>query len=49
MAENDWTNSQQGTQNQAAQDAANGFVRNVQNLPNDVQQNYINSHPGTKK
>lgn len=49
MADNNgWQNSQAGTQQQAQYDHQNGFVRNVQNLPNDVQQNYINSHPTTR-
>jgi hypothetical protein len=40
MSENDWTKSQQGTQQQANNDYNNGFRRDTQNLPDTVRQNW---------
>lgn len=46
--QNDWTQSQQGTQRQAELDRLNGTTQNLQNVPDVVRQNYWAVNPPQK-
>ena len=46
---NGWQNSQAGTQQQAQIDHANNVVRDLQNVPSVVRENYNNSLPKPAK